>query len=478
MRLSVPQAYSLFWVFVSTLILRASEPFSGSTPETPSADVVPVVGAEIAATPAPGSPSNDPFALKAKWKNGPYFYTADGVFVFQPGGRFQFDAVNYALPASLRRTITGPSPFEDGIAIRRARFAADGVIMKTIEYKAEFDFANAFITQTSPQRATDVTVPTELNLTFHEVPVVGNIRVGNQKQPIAFEHITSSKYLNFLERSPGFDAFTEGFNNGFTMGIMAFDNFLADKRGYYAIGVFKSTRSPFGFNVGRNEADLTGRLVTLPISSNSGEQLVHVGVAGSYRDLDDDQQRYRTRFGVRSAPGALSDLISDTGLLFGGRESRLVPELAAVWGSFSLQAEYSTAWLTRTELPGTIRTPLGTTFFHGGYVEMHYFLTGEHRAYDHERMAFGRVVPKNPLRWTGDTHGWGAWQVALRYSYLDLTDRGIEGGITHEFVVGLNWFLTPNAKVQANYVLTDRNSAGTSGDGLIHGFGIRTAWDF
>lgn len=437
---------------------------------------------ETALDAAPAKPAAapaDPLAMKAKWKNGPLFTTEDGSFTFQPGGRFQFDTVFTALPSTLRRNINGPSQFEDGVTMRRARFNADGTLSKTIEFKAEFDFANFFITQSSPQRDSSVTVPTELNLTFRELPVIGNFRIGNQKQPISFEHITSSKYLNFLERSTAFDAFAEGFNNGFTIGAMAFDNFLADKRGYWALGLFKSTRSGFGFNVGRNEADLTGRVVVLPVYDCGGEKLLHVGIGGSYRDLDQDQQRYRSRYGVRSSPSALSDLIVDTGLLFGGREARLVPEFVGVNGPFSFQSEYYTSWLSRTEraVDGR-RISYGNTFYHGGYVEVHYFLTGEHRAYDHDRMAFTRVTPKNPVRWTGDTRGIGAWQLALRYGYLDLNDGGVAGGVSHEFVAGVNWFLTANAKIQANYVLTHRNVTGGAGDGYINGFGVRTAWDF
>jgi phosphate-selective porin OprO/OprP len=428
---------------------------------------------------APPTLPAEPFALKARWKNGLYLYSDDGLFVIQPGGRMQFDTVFMAMPSSLRHNIPGPTPFEDGVTMRRARFAMDGTIFKTIDFKSEFDFANAFITQTAPQRESDVVVPTELNLTFRELPGIGNLRVGNQKQPISFEHITSSKYLNFLERSTSFDAFAEGFNNGFTMGAQIFDNFLADKRGYWALGIFKNTRSVFGYNVGRNESDLTGRLVVLPVYECQGETLLHLGVGGSYRDLDQHQQRYRSRLGVWSSPSALADLIADTGLITGSRESRIVPEFVGVHGPFSFQSEYYLSWLTEAvRLTGPQAVPVGTTFFHGGYVEVHYFLTGEHREYDHERMAFTRVTPKNPLRWTGPSRGTGAWQVAVRYGYLDLDNKGIAGGTTHELAAGLNWFLNPNAKIQANYVLTYRNAVNPNGEGFINGFGIRTAWDF
>ena len=118
-----------------------------------------------------------------------------------------------------------------------------------------------------------------------------------------------------------------------------------------------------------------------------------------------------------------------------------------MFGPLSFQAEYEAAWLQDA----------GPAFFQGAYAEVHYFLTGEHRAYDHERMAFTRVKPLRPVRWTGCERGCGAWQVAARYSYLNLNSGDIRGGILNEFTLGVNWFLTANAKVQANYVLTDRS---------------------
>ena len=86
---------------------------------------------------------------------------------------------------------------------------------------------------------------------------------------------------------------------------------------------------------------------------------------------------------------------------------------------------------------------------------------------------------RRPLEWTrcGFT-GCGAWQVAARYSYLDLNSKGIAGGILHDLTLGLNWFLNDYTKVQMNYFLTDRNAAGTVGDGIVQGFGTRLAWDF
>ena len=77
-----------------------------------------------------------------------------------------------------------------------------------------------------------------------------------------------------------------------------------------------------------------------------------------------------------------------------------------------------------------------------------------------------------------------------RYSYLDLNDKGINGGIINEGTIGLNWFLNANSKIQFNYDLAYRdatryNANGsvptgglTARDGLIQGFGTRLAFDF
>jgi phosphate-selective porin OprO/OprP len=88
-------------------------------------------------------------------------------------------------------------------------------------------------------------------------------------------------------------------------------------------------------------------------------------------------------------------------------------------------------------------------------------------------------VPRRPLAWTrsGFT-GWGAWQLAARYSYLDLNSKNVRGGEIHDMTLGVNWFLNPNMKVQWNYSLAYRAAPGDAPSGLIHAFGTRVAIDF
>lgn len=42
--------------------------------------------------------------------------------------------------------------------------------------------------------------------------------------------------------------------------------------------------------------------------------------------------------------------------------------------------------------------------------------------------------------------------MAFRYSALDLSDRGIQGGKGRDFTAGLNWYLYPTMRVMVNCV--------------------------
>lgn len=59
-----------------------------------------------------------------------------------------------------------------------------------------------------------------------------------------------------------------------------------------------------------------------------------------------------------------------------------------------------------------------------------WFLAGESRSYNVKQGVFGLI---NPL------HNSGARERSMRYNWLDLDDRDIEGGKENNFTIGLNW---------------------------------------
>ena len=75
----------------------------------------------------------------------------------------------------------------------------------------------------------------------------------------------------------------------------------------------------------------------------------------------------------------------------------------------------------------------------------------------------------------------GAWEVAARYSVVNLNDNrtviGTAGQLT-EYTLGLNWYLNPNMRVQWNYVHGNRNVAAPNASGDFDGYGMQFHIDF
>jgi phosphate-selective porin OprO/OprP len=97
-------------------------------------------------------------------------------------------------------------------------------------------------------------------------------------------------------------------------------------------------------------------------------------------------------------------------------------------------------------------------YFQGLYGLVSYFLTGETRPYSRAAGEFLRVRPKKNFSLKDKT--WGAWEAALRYSFLDLDEDEISGGILSDVTLGLNWYLNPNMRIMLNYIYANRNGYG------------------
>lgn len=457
------------------------------------------------ADPPPAIPlaKPDPKGMKAGWgKNGFEAVSNNGNFSVHVGGRVQLDAV--ALQDSDLEL--GGVGTDDAVDFRRARFRIDGTMYKTMSWAAEFDFVNGQdFDPTNPATPINafggdvghVTAPTDLWWAFHEVPYVSNIRIGSQKEPIGLEHLASSRFLDFMERSFLQDAFYGPFNNGFSPGICLYDWNDAETV-TAAIGAFKNVQNVYHYDTGDNEYALTGRLTCVPLASEDDSHLLHVGCGASYRGLDQDavvtagNVRVRSRASLRNGPGPLNPNLADTnfaGRLFADNQTLIAPEIALVYGPWLWQAEYVAGFLNSTTFTPIAGAPtdVGQVFMQGHYVEVLYFLTGEHREYDRHEARFGRVHPHHNASWnTCGVKSWGAWQIGARYGFLDLNDLGIEGGYIQDLTVGVNWFLNPFAKLQFNFIHEhvdniQRNSAGVItavNDGSLNGFGVRFAQDF
>ncbi|MEO8269909.1 MAG: porin, partial [Aureliella sp.] len=385
------------------------------------------------------------------------------------------------------------SPYGDGVDFRRARLRLDGTLYDVHEYAVEYDFMNSFRVRNQPGTTgfldETVTAPTDLWWQIKQIPFIGNIKIGNQKEQIGFEHVVSSRFLPLMERSFNQDTFYGGSFNGFTPGITIFDNYGHDDTGLWNIGLFKPTNNVFGSSNGDGDYALTGRITRLLTYQEDGRRLLHLGLSGRQASTisqagvsGEGTVTFRTRDAVRS--GLSAGWPVPAGITLIGDDMQWVnTELAAVNGPWTFQAEYLVSGLQDARLN---QADLGQNVtYQGGYMQLGFFLTDDYDNYSKERGSFDRLRPKSNfynVDRCGGIKGTGAWQVVFRYNHLDLNDQGLNGGVLDGYTTGLNWFWNPNMKWQFNYNITDRDvsqvAALSGGSGNIYAYGMRLAMDF
>jgi phosphate-selective porin OprO/OprP len=135
-------------------------------------------------------------------------------------------------------------------------------------------------------------------------------------------------------------------------------------------------------------------------------------------------------------------------------------EAAAGHDSLFFQGEYYRIFVDQSGLSAT--TPKPELTFDGGYAEASWTVTGESRRYIPG--AYSGIVPAHPLSLKNG--GWGALELALRYSYLNLNDHsrpgvaltvtgGIFGGRATGYAFGVNWYPNSNVRFMLDYIHDD-----------------------
>jgi hypothetical protein len=245
--------------------------------------------------------------LEASVRNGFVAETADKAFRFHFGGRLDFDNAWFTQDKNL---LIGSSPtttLQDGADFRRARFRADGQVWEFIGFVAEVSFA----TIQDVSNVDNSTVPvgsvglTNFYVTFRDLPVAGNLRVGHFTAPYGLERYTGSNAWYYMERSSVYDAF---FNpNDYQNGVILFNSYLDDRvtaaSSFTRVG--KATVDSFGFGAD-NGLYATGiRLTGLPIYQDDGRVLLHLGVDYFHQALSGHTFAAANRMPLRQAAGRI-----------------------------------------------------------------------------------------------------------------------------------------------------------------------------
>ena len=121
-------------------------------------------------------------------------------------------------------------------------------------------------------------------------------------------------------------------------------------------------------------------------------------------------------------------------------------------GPFWLHGEYT---LNDIDAPA-----VGNPDLSGYHLTGSWALTGEMRGYNHKSGIF------NPLPVARSVYqdGWGAWEIAARWSDIDLTDGSVDGGEMQVLSLGLNWWLSPVFNINFNYRWITLDRFGVEGD--------------
>ena len=256
----------------------------------------------------------------------------------------------------------------------------------------------------------------------------GQLRVGHSKLQVGFEGGTSSRANSFVELALPLHAFFETRRTGIDWTYER-PHYLLNL-GYYFAGDLR------GDNDGTT---VLARAAWTP--RNSPGDALHVGLSGSLerpRGSTDGRGIYTppsARWRARPEAGLTEVRLVDSGTLSDVHSNhRLGFEGLWIHGPLSLQGEYLQGRTLRHRgLPGFTGE--------GYYVFASYVLTGESRTYASGNT--GNIVPKHP---------WGAVEVLLRHSELNLNDDPVWGGRERDLTFGVNWYLTRHFKFQANYV--------------------------
>ena len=358
--------------------------------------------------------------------NRPTICTADGLNCVAITGRLHLDAGGYSYRPN--SAATTPQNLHDGVNARRARIGLTGVFAQDWDYALIVDGGG------SPAG------PVRLNNAFIFYNGFKGVRIGGGyiNVPYTLDQATRSNDITFMERASAAVLATNlgAGNSRAAFGVRANDRWWW--AGAYLTGPTTdydhSLRVPYG---------ATGRLVFAPIDSDAGaflfgSDVLYLADTGGPPNVN--EIRMRERIEVRIDPAR----VLDTGALANVSSALVLSAEAAVTvGSFHAQGEYFDYTISRFALPDL--------HFKGGYVQAGYILIGEKRRYNASSGSLGGVNPANPFFWDM-TGGAGAWEIAARYSYVDLNDNTVFGGRQDNITVGLNWYLNDNMRIMFNWI--------------------------
>ena len=271
------------------------------------------------------------------------------------------------------------------------------------------------------------------------------LRVGKAKAPVGLERLQSSASTEEIELglpselAPGRD-----------IGVQL-QGELAQSTVSYALGVFNGTvdgRDAVTSNPD-NDFEVAGRVFFEPWkNASNGLSGLGFGLAGSHGDTHGAGSNYLPRY---RTPGQVTFFSYRDDVLADGERLRWSPQAYFYRGRLGLLGEYIAS---RQQLLSTTTGVDASIDNRAWQLSAGWVLTGEDAGYK------GVAKPNHPFA-LGEP-GWGAFELVGRYGRLDIDDAAFPifadpasaARAATSWGLGLNWYLTANLKLMANYTHT------------------------
>jgi phosphate-selective porin OprO/OprP len=377
-----------------------------------------------------------------------------------PDGGAATDFRRGSVGATANRETAAARDFSDGAYFRRARFGFEGTLARDFNYRVLVEMGGSGTE--GPARINDFWIGYTGFAPF-------TIQVGAFAPPANMDDGITPDNALFIERAASAELSRSLGGADGRIGVG-----LRGNGARWMSALTLTSRTANDAEVFDSQLAAVGRFGGL--IATSSDYNIHAGLSGTWVFQPPDQgstaaagQRHVVRFRDRPEIRVDSTRLVDTGSIDTDSAYVYGLEAAANWKNWYLQAESFHYGIERTDATTLLPDP----DFEGFYVQGSWFLTGESRRYDVASGAFQAPRPFVPFTSAG---GMGAWELALRYSHLDLdyhaglagtaaTADAIRGGVQDIWTLGVNWYLNPNVKLMFNWLHVDvdrLNPAGPS----------------
>lgn len=410
--------------------------------------------------------------------NRPTISAADGRSSISVRANVQLDGATYGespagpLATDFRRGSVGNVPnrensaardFSDGFYFRRARFGVEGTMARDFNYRLLLELGGSGTE--GPTRINDAWIAYTGLAPF-------TFQLGAFSPSANMDDSTSPEDLPFLERASASELSRA---LGGADGRIGFAVKASGARWMSSLALTTRTVNDAEvFDVQTAAVARAGYLV-----ATSSDYNLHIGASGTYVFAPADQgqgttPRHPLRFRDRPEIRVDSVRLIDTGSIDADNASVYGVEFGGNWKQLYLQGEhfwYDIARRASANLPDPD--------FTGYYLQGSWMLTGESRRYNATTGSFQNPRPRVPFSSGG---GFGAWELAARYSRMNLNfNEGLEGtaapagsvrgGDQQVWTLGVNWFPNPNVKIMVDYMLIDVDRLNPAGAANTQPFG-------